>query len=120
MLSNKIKYLREIWHRDIMSMRSVMRSFFSYIQNEMLLKQNIEWDEFEDYNYFRNIHYFLKLYNVENMEANICRVGGGNWGWWIYHGKTIFRKSYCIFSRNRRKRIMGQADGGTRISNISI
>lgn len=83
MLTGQIKKVREIWHRDIISMRSMVKSSFSFIQNQMMISQNIDWDTFDTYIYFKEVHSLLELHKIEDQEVHLCRVGGNADGGYI-------------------------------------
>lgn len=82
-MKNEIKKIRNIWHCDILSMSGMVISMFSFIQNEVLKRQGIEWNEFEPYLFFREVHSLLKMHSIVDQDVSICRVGGDEDGGYI-------------------------------------
>lgn len=66
-----LRNIRDRWQGNI---NRKMYGIISYIQNQMLYRQGVDFKEFAPYQYFYNLHKTMPLYDVEGVE--LIRMGG--------------------------------------------
>ena len=82
-----IKELRGKIHSDIIRKLDRIDSFektiFSYCNNRMLQKQNICWDSYYEYQYYKSIHTSLHIFEIDDTNINLVRLGRDEDGGYI-------------------------------------
>lgn len=84
-----LKKLRKLWHNDLyfcdLRRRRQIDRICSWIQNEALKEQNLYFDDFELYQYFKMLHEMIQLHKVfdENRGGSFVRVGNENDGGYV-------------------------------------
>ncbi len=82
MLMEEIKKFRDRWHRDI-KYGFLLRRIDAYNSNEMLRHQGIDWEEFDEYRFWKKFHTVLAYHSVKDEAANYVRVGGDGDGGYV-------------------------------------
>ena len=83
-----LKKTRRLWHNDLYFCDSRRRrqidKIYSWVQNEVLKEQNVHFEDFELYQYYKKLHEILQLYKViDESRGSFVRVGNENDGGYI-------------------------------------
>lgn len=67
--------LRGIIGKLFFDERIMLKNIFEFCQNEMLIKQGVDFTQDERYQFYKEIHTLLNIMEVTDPEFRLCRVG---------------------------------------------
>lgn len=82
MLKDGIGKFREQWHRHL-KYNFLLRNVASYINNEMLRHQGVDWEAFDEYRFYREFHTVLAAHVLASGDGKLKRIGGSGDGGYV-------------------------------------